>query len=70
MINDGRIFIGAFACIDKKNIIIINTGEYRIGGPAHGQLTAMVMVHWLSVLKVEAHRQACAVDVIEIETYV
>ena len=68
--NDGRTFIGTFACIDKqKNIIITNTDEYRIGGPAHGRYVAMVMVPWRLVIKVEAHGQARPMNAIEEEMY-
>ncbi|KAH8110289.1 hypothetical protein DFH11DRAFT_1621855 [Phellopilus nigrolimitatus] len=52
--SDGRIFIGTFVCVDKqKNIVLSNTDEYRVGGPAQGRYVTMVMVPWRLVVKVE-----------------
>ena len=59
-IADGRVFVGVFACIDKgKNIVLVNTEEFRIGSQpgslgARGRYVGMVMVPWKYVVTVEA----------------
>ncbi|CCM01431.1 uncharacterized protein FIBRA_03483 [Fibroporia radiculosa] len=59
-IQDGRIFIGTFAGVDKQlNILLINSEEFRIGadyvdGNPNGRFVGQVMVPWRLVVKVEA----------------
>ncbi|KAG8903335.1 hypothetical protein FRC00_000145, partial [Tulasnella sp. 408] len=52
-IQDGRIFIGNFACIDKqKNMILSNTEEYRANEPK-GRYVGLIMIPWRWVVKAE-----------------
>lgn len=56
-IQDGRYFIGSFACIDRdKNMILTNTEEYRTfrpGEPPKARFVGMVMIPWKWVVKAE-----------------
>ncbi|KIO31146.1 hypothetical protein M407DRAFT_68321 [Tulasnella calospora MUT 4182] len=52
-IQDGRIFLGNFACIDKqKNMILSNTYEYRANEPK-GRYVGLIMIPWRWVVKAE-----------------
>ncbi|KZT61869.1 hypothetical protein CALCODRAFT_446873 [Calocera cornea HHB12733] len=47
-INDGRVFMGTFACIDKeKNMVLINADEYRFEeGRWMDRYVGMIMLPW------------------------
>lgn len=57
-IQDGRIFLGTFACIDKeKNIVLTNTEEYRVGVVGQkGRYVGLIMVPWRWVTKAEVEQ--------------
>ena len=58
-IQDGRIFIGNFACIDReKNIVLSNTEEYRTGEGPRGRYVGLVMIPWRWVIKAEVEQFA------------
>lgn len=53
-IQDKRVFVGTLACMDKeKNIILVNTDEYRNGDASNGRYVAMIMIPWRWVVKAE-----------------
>ncbi|KAG9005451.1 hypothetical protein FRB94_001536 [Tulasnella sp. JGI-2019a] len=56
-IQDGRIFIGQFACIDKqKNIVLTNADEYRMGEGPRGRYVGLILVPWRWVVKAEVEQ--------------
>jgi N-alpha-acetyltransferase 38, NatC auxiliary subunit len=56
-IQDGRVFIGNFACIDReKNIVLSNTEEYRIDEGPRGRFVGLVMIPWRWVTKAEVEQ--------------
>ncbi len=55
-IQDGRIFIGCFVCIDKgKNMVLANTEEFLPGAAdkTKGRFVGLVMIPWRWVVKAE-----------------
>ncbi|KAH7061741.1 hypothetical protein BKA62DRAFT_585745, partial [Auriculariales sp. MPI-PUGE-AT-0066] len=58
-IQDRRVFLGVFACIDKaRNVVLLNTDEMRIGAPpgtvgATGRFIGMVMIPWRHIVSFE-----------------
>ncbi|KAF8333977.1 uncharacterized protein EI90DRAFT_3050505 [Cantharellus anzutake] len=60
-IQDGRIFIGAFVCVDKeKNMVLTNTEEFCPDATdmTRGRYVGLVMIPWRWVVKAEVEHKS------------
>lgn len=53
-IQDGRVFLGNFACIDReKNVVLTNAEEHREDLTPNGRYVGLIMIPWRWVVKAE-----------------